>query len=51
MVHAESGLDVGSRTPLVSALPEGDADPVSVRAGDTDITRSSLKLARTKVTC
>lgn len=30
-------------------LAEGDADPVSVYAGDVDITRSSLKLAGTKV--
>lgn len=51
MVHAQSGLGVGSRAPLVPALPEGAADPVSVCAGDTDVTRSSLKLARTKVTC
>lgn len=39
------------RKPLVSALLEGNVDPVSVHAGDTDITRSSLRLAGTKVTC
>lgn len=51
MVQAESGLGIGSWAPLVSALPEGYAGPVSVCAGDVNITRSSLKLAGTKVTC
>lgn len=51
MVQAESGLDIGSGRPPVSASPRGSADPVSVYAGDADITRSSLKLAGAKVAC